>query len=406
MITKTQGFSKAPAGNTGLKCQRGGVVGGTPITLSSMASPSQNSGLTVCVDWLTVTLKPQNFATLVECCEFVLDFFDDVATYQPDRGMRRGKWWASTAKSVRGVIIGYNFPAGTDSPGEALISIPPKALKVAKSQRRIRGMAAGLANVWGARCSRIDVALDDFDKSISYEQVTEACEAGNFARANKFEPLPGVLLRDAKATSAERGWTIYLGSRQSDKFLRYYNKSVESGGEIDSYRWEVEFKGHRAQQVFEDYIKFDAFEFDELAPVALSNYIVGAIDFVDRTSGDRLERQEKLDWWEEFASRIGSGIRTLTRQCKAEISKKIAWIKKSVETSLALLQEAVGRAAFDSFFKACIQSGRKRYTKEHEALLAVYKTERNVIPQLLGVEDDLLFGFRENRQNWNIKTQS
>jgi hypothetical protein len=188
--------------------------------------------------------------------------------------------------------------------------------------------------------------------------------------------MPGELLRGADPSeSANRGWTIYFGSRKSDKFIRYYNKAFKSGGLIDSYRWEVEFKKDRSDILFQEFISIPPEQFTELAPMMLANYVIGAIDFIDRQSGDRLSRQQRLAWWERFCKKIGDGLRLPSRQSKPLITKKIAWMKRSVETTLALLQDALGVPQFAGFLRECIVSGRERYKPEHIALLEIFHLE-------------------------------
>lgn len=55
------------------------------------------------------------------------------------------------------------------------------------------------------------------------------------------------------------GDTLYMGSRQSDMFVRMYDKSSEYGEELGRvYRWELEAKGNLAQEVYEQ-VKGDFF---------------------------------------------------------------------------------------------------------------------------------------------------
>lgn len=336
--------SEAPVGNTGLKCQ--------------------NPSHTVSIDWLTVTFNLPSIDELRAVVDFVGSELVDEFCWYPERGIKRGKWWEATARSVHGIQVAYN-PGGDRI--DALISIPATALRRASS-RTVWRMCRGLAWRWKANCSRIDIALDDYEKSISYETVAEAVAKGNYARAMIAHPLPGECRRGQNLPSAQRGWTITFGSRQSDKFVRYYNKSVESKGELDCYRWEVEFKGERASDFW---IVFYNLDFDETMAFVLANYVTGAISFVDRSVPGRLSRQPVLSWWAEFTEKAGAGVRTRSRVQRASLERKIRWIHRSVETSLALLQDALGKGQFEAFLRSALTNGRKRYTREHENLLKV-----------------------------------
>jgi DNA relaxase NicK len=54
-------------------------------------------------------------------------------------------------------------------------------------------------------------------------------------------------------SSTPAGTTAYIGTRISDRFYRIYDKNAESKGVYlpGSWRYEIEYKGHRAQRVGE-----------------------------------------------------------------------------------------------------------------------------------------------------------
>lgn len=79
----------------------------------------------------------------------------------------------------------------------------------------------------GYEVRRLDIALDTYDPAIGYESALGAYQSGRFAlgrrnpKARKIEPL-----------QRPDGRTLYIGSRENDKFLRCYEKGWQQLGPI------------------------------------------------------------------------------------------------------------------------------------------------------------------------------
>lgn len=88
--------------------------------------------------------------------------------------------------------------------------------------------------------SRIDLCLDDYTKMFrphDYEAwFTQGIISHNFSSRAFFHSSNG----------AE---TLYFGKMRSDKFLRIYDKFLESNGKIDSVRYEFELHGRPLKQL-------------------------------------------------------------------------------------------------------------------------------------------------------------
>jgi len=89
--------------------------------------------------------------------------------------------------------------------------------------------------------SRIDLAVDIFDVKIDLEELQRAPRTGS---VNK---LP-VLIKDGP--NCEEGATLYVGSWQSDKFIRLYDKAGEQEMKgVLWYRCEIVLKGKTATKI-------------------------------------------------------------------------------------------------------------------------------------------------------------
>jgi hypothetical protein len=88
----------------------------------------------------------------------------------------------------------------------------------------------------GGRVSRIDLAIDLFDSGLTLAHLGKPHRLPykGKGRTPKITPMG----------DEEDGWTLYVGSRSSDKFLRVYDKSKEQKlSDVDWVRIELECKG-------------------------------------------------------------------------------------------------------------------------------------------------------------------
>jgi len=93
----------------------------------------------------------------------------------------------------------------------------------------------------GAVFTRLDLARDAQNENVSIGTIKARFENGE----NK-----GTARTWTELTSQSKGHTLYIGSRQSDKFIRIYNKAAEQmidGG--DWIRMEIETKGMIARAI-------------------------------------------------------------------------------------------------------------------------------------------------------------
>lgn len=87
----------------------------------------------------------------------------------------------------------------------------------------------------GASITRLDLARDITNQQISLDKIYQALERGEYS---------GTSRKFAQIHSLNGGNTIYVGSRQSEKFIRIYDKASESNLPHSLwFRFELELKG-------------------------------------------------------------------------------------------------------------------------------------------------------------------
>jgi Replication initiation factor len=87
----------------------------------------------------------------------------------------------------------------------------------------------------GGRVSRLDLAKDAQDVQINLEKIWFYIETKQYS---------GTARNASKMQSLDGGYTIYVGSRQSEKFIRIYDKASQLGvSDVQWKRYEIETKG-------------------------------------------------------------------------------------------------------------------------------------------------------------------
>jgi phage replication initiation protein len=244
--------------------------------------------------------------------------------------------------------------AAVDKPGELRVSMSGRYL----DNVDMTALAAYLLIVresYGLRCSRVDVALDDHEKRFPLELVEKArCDRHYFNVRST-----SVVNSDDIYTNTQ-GQTVYFGSRQSDAFMRVYDKTAESKGARVGNRWEAEFKGKKADLLFSQWLS--AMEDDERrAGKLLVNVVLGTVDFRDKSKGDKnRKRCPVLPWFAEMCDVLSSApVRLRVAKPKQSLQRTVDYLKRSVAPSLACLVKAMG-CEFPGYFRKLVSDGDRR----------------------------------------------
>lgn len=101
----------------------------------------------------------------------------------------------------------------------------------------------GLLYSRGCQLSRIDLCFDDFDKTF---------RAYDYFKWHEYDKIISCKFRCVSYHCDSRGsGTTYFGKERSDKFLRIYDKFLQSDGLIDSVRYEFELHGKPCKELGE-----------------------------------------------------------------------------------------------------------------------------------------------------------
>ena len=190
----------------------------------------------------------------------------------------------------------------------------------------------------GGKCTRIDAAIDVPRSLLGMGQVHAAAAAGHVVGFRRYVPTRPI--RDM-ATGELEGDMATFGRRGKDgsgRYVRVYDKGLESQGEIDAIRVEVELSGDTAKQWFlilaecEDQQEFER---------KIGRIVVGSILFADKSGAHgHADRFRILPWWKRIAELVGSATLKVER-VRPTLEKSVAWVKRSIPVTLARLAVAV-----------------------------------------------------------------
>ncbi len=223
---------------------------------------------------------------------------------------------------------------------------------------------------------RIDVALDDRSGVIDVDHIYASVHAGNcVSHFRKSQLIAGLDLGSGEDT----GKTICMGSRQSDTYLRIYDKAAEQRGkgkqvEGTWVRWEMEWKAERAQAV--------GLALSVLDHERFQKYIVGvfrtAVDFRDCTRADDPKDRYHaplLAWWIVLTEGMSRAKLEISKAVK-QIEDVKQWAQKSLSPMLGLL--CAHPEAGERWLVNTIIDGVERWRAKHLALLAPGQDQDNV----------------------------
>lgn len=212
--------------------------------------------------------------------------------------------------------------------------------------------------------SRIDIALDDMEKTVAISDIKATVEKGDF-----FDASYRCFMSSGNRGEAW-GETIYLGSPASDKRLRIYDKTIESQGERDCNRWEVEFRRKKADCVGHELIEKMQQSLDDCTHYMIQ-VVCGVVDFRIRGKDDEKNRARcpLVPWWLDMLSRLKtSPVAIRIAKVKQTIQRGIDWIERSVAPTLAAIK-GVLKEDFEAYLSKTMLEGAIKMNKVKRKLV-------------------------------------
>lgn len=314
----------------------------------------------ISIDYLRLILPISRSEYTIEALDLLIkEYFYIALDLSTNRPYFCGRYFANGYRnSSQSCIVGYNWDE--QDTGELMLTLSGQALSRVDLPSLHRFCQTMIS--MGAHCSRIDIACDDYSKKIfTLKRLQKASQRGDFSGCH--------IENTTVKVQGDGGWLVTFGKRSASRYCRFYNKSIESKGEIDSHRFEVEFKNSHAASIFSS---FCSLEIDSLVPFALG-VLGGSIDFISRSSDVRASRCTILRWWAAFLKITGGAIHWSVPRIERTIAKTVKWIEAKVIKSLLLIKECYGVAGYNRWFSTKMTD--TKLDRSHHNRIANHKLE-------------------------------
>ncbi len=318
------------------------------------------------IHWLRISVARQYLPRL----RTVIDAFFDKST-SDGYGL-----WSYDSRYIwsNGTSLNYDHEIErSDSVhrGKVTLDIPGKALDQVEDLQFFLNSLSYFNPV----CTRIDIFFDDYQRSITPNELNKIAkkkDVSGFLMIHHKESRVGVAGKNETRLTHDELSFGRRGQNGCGKYLRVYDKDLESKGEKNCIRWEIEFTKKRADLVFQKLCEtrsIDAFA------TLCGALIGGSINFVHRNNDKNISRLTVYDFWQEILDVLGSVvIRTVSE--KTDIEGKYNFIYRQVSPTLALLREVfVDEVDFFCWLNDVIDEGELRMSKAQINLAQSNKTE-------------------------------
>jgi len=346
-----------------------------PPTLVGGSDSHDGQDSVVSVHWLTGSVPADRSFALVRYVAAM------VGAKPTIREWGRFRYDCSACWETEGICLYFDSTESRSQEvhgGRACLMVPGSALDSLDGEGLGQLLADLLYRFW-FRASRIDVAWDDYERRITPGQVWEYCRAGDVSGFQLITPhqdhrvVSGAAVLESDSLAFGR-----RGSDGSGKFLRVYDKAMESDGEQNCIRWEVEYSGDRAAEVFRRLAS--ASSLPELGAF-LGALVGGCVSFIRRAEGDKnLARCPVHEWWQEIVALLG---RVSVRRPKrlATVEQSQAWVARQVSGTLAVLRSALGSEGFREWLEPLLDWRTDTMRETDQARVESYlrQNEREVV---------------------------
>jgi len=317
-------------------------------------------------DWLKVTGY---------CCHFdqltalILKYFNCELDWSNSKVFQNGrKMYLQSARSHHKIILAYNYLE--EGYNEIVLDIPATPL-MELSEECAWNLCKEL-DALGLECARFDFAIDDYARELKLEDIRSAYDIGSYSICRRMKMYSSGVPGEAPVITG-----FSFGSRQSDGYGRLYDKEIQSrdtDNPTDCIRFEVEFKGSKAKQLFKEYVA--AATVEEALDLA-AQYAVGIVDFIEKKDA-HLDRCPRLNWWSEFVNAVGGTKRLRAVTVIRTIDTIVNFIDRQVKRGLALLHVCQGEIWFDQTMESWLSDAKKKFShgerkfiERHNRLVAI-----------------------------------
>lgn len=170
------------------------------------------------VDWLRFRTLSNPYET-IDAIRSAFGSIGDLLTLE-DGGKGKDGWESRKVLTLAGdLAVAYLDHGGESQRGWLRFDMPGTGCEWVQDWAYMAGTHGRLDH---AEVRRADLALTIFDGSVTHEKVIEAHAAGRFSCGGRSPKMKQITGSDPKD-----GRTVYVGARESEKYIRCYEKGYE-----------------------------------------------------------------------------------------------------------------------------------------------------------------------------------
>ena len=335
----------------------------TPTTNSGVGavkSSIKNSGLAFRIDWFQGTFPTIH---LNRVKKYLCDY---IGFGKFEERMTGISFFDKSAVHPSGAVLGMGRKKGKGKidHGLCFLQLSATVISYGDPLKMYNLMVKLHHHIPSLKCTRLDLAVDDFDKKISIQEVKEAVDNHHYIGFHDCVRY----IESGRAGS--KGKTVSFGKRGSNgsgKYLTFYEKFLESKGKIDSIRVELALYKYSAVQCFEQLVSSS---FDSWKSIFLG-WISGAVDFRERQGDDDKNpgRRDRLSFWDDFISGFDKIKPVFNYPPKLidDVKEFLLYIAPTISTVFRSFSRP---SDFDLWFGELLEHGFSRMSERHFHILA------------------------------------
>lgn len=264
-----------------------------------------------------------------------------------------GRWTYRQSYAALGGLISVFFDGAQEGQG-VCVDITGSGIEALEAKAQVDGGHFDMrqfVSEWvgrGARGSRFDYATDTTDESITLELVGDHLRSDSFSsRAQVWQPIA----RHYRAGRVElQGYSI--GARQSESYMRIYDKALEQKKSGHHIRFEAEWKGKKAARAME-ILAVEGWD-------ALSGCLRSVIEFTELGAEDsNVTRRPVAAWWTSLID-AAKHVVDVGKASAGSLTKTYAWMQRQCKGAFWALTEASG-GSFD-WFHELVREGALKHS--------------------------------------------
>lgn len=243
-----------------------------------------------------------------------------------------------------GAVMGWN-----DEGEDYCLSLNGDSLEMI-GQDRIPELWTHLYHL-GFECSRLDLALDDHSREfLDLDRIGEAARVGNFEGFRRWQekkPYRNVFTQELE------GYEHSFGRRGRDGsgyYYRIYDKALESNGQVNAIRCELELckvkKDNNPAHLYWE-ILLDTPPDQVWQKVA--KIVLGKLAFIDRRpeAHGHVDRMLYLEWWQALLDAVKGGLVVAIRRIIPPFQRTMEYVRDTFAPILKLAGEIVADTGHD-----------------------------------------------------------